>query len=34
MTSTVQRIDMVRVAIDDHPGFTLSRFDVDGPPPS
>src|SRR5436853_4020368 len=34
MTSTEQRIEMVRLAIDDHPGFTLSRVDVDRPPPS
>jgi len=34
MTSTEQRIEMVRLAIADHPGFTLSRVDVDRPPPS
>ena len=34
MTSTEQRVEMVRLAIDDHPGFMLSRVDVDRPAPS
>jgi len=34
MTSTEQRIEMVRLAISDRPEFSLSRVDVDRPAPS